>query len=197
MHPPKEVLKELAFGVVVCMAQFMTQAGLCMLIAPMYLIGNSFQTSSAGETSRLAAAYSLTVGTFILVADRLGGVFGHRLMFIIEFLWFGLWSLLAGFSVWSGQDFFDCCRGLQGIGPAISTKFACDLRPFVPTQDAHLQLLRRHCPEWAYSWCRILFNICPNGMVAMGVLGNGYGLLRLRGPWGVTHSSHSKTALRR
>jgi MFS family permease len=40
-------------------------------------------------------------------------------MFIIGFVWFGLWSLLAGFSVWSDQVFFDCCRALQGIGPAM------------------------------------------------------------------------------
>ncbi|KAL3484798.1 MFS general substrate transporter [Aspergillus germanicus] len=119
IHPPNDISKELAFIVVVCMAQFMTQAGLCMSIAPMYLIGNSFQTSSAGELSWFAAAYSLTVATFILVAGRLGDVFGHQLMFIVGFVWFGLWSLLAGFSVWSDQVFFDCCRALQGIGPAM------------------------------------------------------------------------------
>ncbi|KAE8341758.1 hypothetical protein BDV24DRAFT_150881 [Aspergillus arachidicola] len=117
--PPKEMWREILFIVVVCMAQFMTQAGLCISIAPVYLIGKSFQTSIPGELSWFAAAYSLTVGTFILICGRLGDVFGHRLMFIIGFAWFGLWSLLAGFSVWSNQVFFDCCRALQGMGPAM------------------------------------------------------------------------------
>ncbi|KAJ5203580.1 hypothetical protein N7449_005659 [Penicillium cf. viridicatum] len=40
-------------------------------------------------------------------------------MFVIGFCWFSVWSLLAGFSVWSNQILFDCCRALQGIGPAL------------------------------------------------------------------------------
>lgn len=117
--PPASLWKEIVFVVVVCLAQFMTQAGLCMSIAPVYIIGESFGTSSAGELSWFTAAYSLTVGTFILICGRLGDVFGHRLMFIIGFAWFGLWSLLAGFSVWSNPIFFDCCRAFQGVGPAM------------------------------------------------------------------------------
>lgn len=117
--PPKTLWREIPFVVVVSMAQFMTQAGLCMSIAPVYRIAHGFNTSNLGELSWFAAAYSLTVGTFILVAGRLGDVYGHKLMFVIGFSWFGLWSLLAGFSVWSGQVFFDCCRAFQGIGPAI------------------------------------------------------------------------------
>ncbi|PYH70526.1 MFS transporter [Aspergillus vadensis CBS 113365] len=119
VKPPSELWKEIIFIAVVCMAQFMTQAGLCMSIAPAHIIGASFGTTNAGQLSWFAAAYSLTVGTFILVAGRLGDVYGHRLMFIIGFFWFGLWSLLAGFSVWSNKVFFDCCRALQGIGPAM------------------------------------------------------------------------------
>lgn len=119
VKPPSELWKEIIFIAVVCMAQFMTQAGLCMSIAPAHIIGASFGTTNAGQLSWFAAAYSLTVGTFILVAGWLGDVYGHRLMFIIGFSWFGLWSLLAGFSVWSNKVFFDCCRALQGIGPAM------------------------------------------------------------------------------
>jgi MFS family permease len=107
------------FVMVVCMAQFMTQAGLYMSIAPMYLISNSSQTSSAGEMSWLAAAYSSTVGTFILATGRLRDVFSHRLMFIIGFPSSGLWSLVADFSVWADHVFFDCSRALQRIGPAM------------------------------------------------------------------------------
>ncbi|KAL5363112.1 MFS general substrate transporter [Aspergillus floccosus] len=116
---PKSLPKEIAFVRVVAMAQFMTQVGLCMSTAPVFVIGESFNTSTAGELSWFATSYSLTVGTFILVSGRLGDVFGHWLMFVIGFAWFGLWSLLAGFSVWSNQRFFNCCRALQGMGPAM------------------------------------------------------------------------------
>ncbi|KAJ5503781.1 hypothetical protein N7463_006655 [Penicillium fimorum] len=71
---------------------------------------HSFGATDPVNLSWFAAAYSLTAGTFILVAGRLGDVFGHRNMFVIGFCWF---------SVWSNQIFFDCCRALQGIGPAM------------------------------------------------------------------------------
>ena len=120
VEPPGTFWKESLFVIVVCMAQFMTQVGLCLSIAPVLVIGSGLSSSSAGELSWFSAAYSLTVGTFILIAGRLGDVYGHRVMFVIGLLWFGLWSLLAGFSVWSGQVFFDCCRAFQGIGPAMA-----------------------------------------------------------------------------
>lgn len=105
--------------IVLCLAQFMTQACLAMSIIPVQIIGHSFHISNPGEMSWFAAAFSLTVGTFILVAGRLGDVYGHRLMFVIGFAWLGLWSLLGGFSVWSDRIFFDCCRAFQGIGCAL------------------------------------------------------------------------------
>ena len=40
-------------------------------------------------------------------------------MFVIGFAWFGLWSILVGVSTYVGQVFFDFCRGMQGIGPAL------------------------------------------------------------------------------
>jgi MFS family permease len=111
MSPPKSLL-EIPFVAVVCMAHFMTQAGLSISIVPVHIIGHSFGTTNPAELSWFAAAYSLTVGTFILVAGRLGDVYGR-------FSCFSLWSLLAGSTVWSNKIFFDCCRALQGIGPTM------------------------------------------------------------------------------
>jgi MFS family permease len=118
MSPPKSLPQEIPFVAVVCMAQFMTQAVLSMSIAPVHIIGCGFDTSNSAELSWFAAAYSLTVGTFILVAGQLVDVYGHRRLFGLGFSGFSLWSLLARFSVWSNKIFFDCCRALQGIGPA-------------------------------------------------------------------------------
>ena len=96
----------------------MTQAGLSLSIAPLQIISASFN-STPRDLTWASAAYSLTVGTFIFVSGRLGDVYGHKLLFVIGFLWFALWSLLGGFSVWSNPRFFDCCRAFQGIGPAL------------------------------------------------------------------------------
>lgn len=101
MSPPKSLSREILF--------VMTQAGLNMSIAPVHIIGRNFGTSNPAELSWFAAAYSLTVGTFILVAGRLGDVYGHRRLFVIGFSWFSLWSLLAV----SGQiDFFSTAVAL-------------------------------------------------------------------------------------
>ncbi|SCV00978.1 LANO_0F09516g1_1 [Lachancea nothofagi CBS 11611] len=115
---PESLLAEVMFVGVVACAQLMTQAGLAQSIAPLTIIGDSFGTKNPGQLSWFAAGYSLTVGTFILIAGRLGDTYGHKKLFVLGFLWYSLWSLLAGFSVYSNQIFFDCCRAFQGLGPA-------------------------------------------------------------------------------
>ncbi|BFZ62113.1 Low affinity NH4+ transporter [Saitoella coloradoensis] len=110
---------ECLFIATLCCAQLMTQAALAQAITPLHIIGNTFNTSNPGELSWFAASYSLTVGTFILIAGRLGDMYGHKLVFVCGFAWFGLWSLIAGLSGYSrSQVFFDICRALQGMGPA-------------------------------------------------------------------------------
>jgi MFS family permease len=60
----------------------------------------------------------LTVGTFILIAGRLGDLYGHRNMLLFGWTVFGVWSLATGFSAWANLPFMDFCRAMQGIGPA-------------------------------------------------------------------------------
>jgi MFS family permease len=113
---PENPIHEIAFFAILCMSQFMTQAGLGQAITPLHIIGSSFGTQNPGELSWFPAAYSLTVGTFILMAGRLGDLYGHKLFIVAGFLWFALWSLLAGFSGYFTRILFDCCRAFQGIG---------------------------------------------------------------------------------
>ncbi|KAK4493608.1 hypothetical protein PRZ48_015275 [Zasmidium cellare] len=116
---PRSVFREILFLAVLCSAQLFTQSALAMTILPQHLIGLSLGIADdAGKLSWTAAGYSLTVGTFILIAGRLGDVFGYKRFFVGGFLWFSLWSLLAGFAVYSNIIFFAFCRGMQGIGPA-------------------------------------------------------------------------------
>ncbi|EXJ64624.1 hypothetical protein A1O7_00961 [Cladophialophora yegresii CBS 114405] len=118
--PSFSVAHEIAFIAVISSAQLMTQAALAQSIAPLHVIGRSFNTTNPGQLSWLAAGYSLTVGTFILPAGRWGDLYGHKLLFILGYFWFALWSLVAGLAVYSHSlVFFAFCRGMQGIGPAI------------------------------------------------------------------------------
>ena len=119
-HLPRMSLPhEITFVFMVCTAQLLTQACLAQSITPAHIIGDSFGISNSGFLAWMPAAYSLTVGTFILPSGRLGDLFGHRRIFIIGYLWLAVWSLIAGFSVYSGQILFDICRAFQGIGPAL------------------------------------------------------------------------------
>jgi MFS family permease len=119
-HSPRMSLpREIAFVFMVCTAQLLTQACLAQSITPLHIIGDSFGISNPGSLAWMPAAYSLTVGTFILPSGRLGDLFGHRRIFIIGYLWLAVWSLIAGLSVYSGQILFDICRAFQGIGPAL------------------------------------------------------------------------------
>ena len=117
---PFSLPHEIVFVALICSAQLLTQAGFAQAIVPLHITGNSFGVTNPGELSWFAAAYSLTVGTFILIAGRLGDILGHKNLLIAGYLWYGVWSLVAGLSVYShSQVFFDVCRALQGIGPAL------------------------------------------------------------------------------
>lgn len=113
---PFTPLREIAFISTICMAQVLQLAGLGQSIAPLHIIGDSFGVTDPGKLSWTAAAYSLTVGTFILPAGRLGDILGHKKLFIAGTLVFALWSLLAGVSVYSTFEFYAVCRAFQGIG---------------------------------------------------------------------------------
>lgn len=117
MSLPCEVL----FVTIVCMAQVFTQAALGQIIAPLHIIGNNLGTSDPAQLSWFAAAYSLTVGTFILPSGRLGDMYGHKQMFMLGFLWCGVWATIAGITaLHPSLVFFDFCRALQGVGLALA-----------------------------------------------------------------------------
>jgi MFS family permease len=115
------VFHEVLFIGVVIMAQFLTLAGLGQSIAPMAIIAETLRVSdNPGQQAWFAAAYSLTVGTFILISGRIGDILGHKRIFVFGFFFLGTWSAFAGFSAYTHRPiFFDICRGFQGIGAAL------------------------------------------------------------------------------
>jgi MFS family permease len=113
-------LREILFVFVVAIAHFMTQGALGQALVPIDIIGQTFHINNPGEAAWFVAGYSLTVGTFVLISGRLGDIVGHKRMFVFGYAWFGVWSAFAGFAAYPGrQIWFDFCRAMQGIGPAI------------------------------------------------------------------------------
>lgn len=111
--------REVLFVFNICLAQLFSLAGLAQSFAPLVILSDSFNVTDPGQMSWYTAAYSLTLGSFILPAGRLGDMFGHKRIFIIGWAWFAFWSLICGFSYAGGPIMLSACRAMQGIGPAL------------------------------------------------------------------------------
>lgn len=112
--PFSSVFYEANFLGIKCMAQLTTQVALGQTLNLVHVIGNHFGLSNPGQLSWLIAGYSLTVGTSILIAGRLGDLFGYRKILLYGFAWFSLWTLVAGLSCYSNYVLFVVVRVLQG-----------------------------------------------------------------------------------
>jgi MFS family permease len=119
-RPPFSFLKEVAFLTTIILAQIITLCGLGQALAPIHHISDRFQVTDNGEQSWYVASFSLTVGTFILIAGRLGDMYGHKRIFMIGFLFCGLWSIIAGAGYYVSTDkLFVVSRAFQGIGVSL------------------------------------------------------------------------------
>lgn len=114
--------RETLFLFIVALAQMFTQAGVAQTTnAPTEMAETFGVAHSPGEVAWFTASFSLTVGTFILISGRLGDLYGYKMIFVIGFVWYGVWSLVCGFSAFASSSvFFDVMRALQGIGPALT-----------------------------------------------------------------------------
>ena len=157
---------EVALVALLCTSgQIMVQAGLAQAVAILHAIGGDFGSSTA-QLSWYVSAYSLTVGTFILFAGRLGDAFGHKRVFVGGLLWFALWNLLAGASAYSGQILYDVCRALEGSGAALLTPNAVAI------------LGRTYPPGRRKGLVMSVFGACaPNGFLLGAVFSGLFGQL--------------------
>src|SRR5437867_12374350 len=72
---------------------------------------------SESSLAWVANAYLLTFGGFLLLAGRLGDLFGHRRLFLIGILLFTLTSLACGLA--TAHVVLVGARALQGLGGAV------------------------------------------------------------------------------
>src|SRR6266849_6374578 len=80
---------------------------------------------SENSLAWVANAYLLTFGGFLLLAGRLGDLFGHRRLFLIGLVVFTGASLACGLS--TSQRMLVTARAVQGIGGAVVSAVALSL----------------------------------------------------------------------
>ncbi|KAI0014742.1 major facilitator superfamily-domain-containing protein [Xylariomycetidae sp. FL0641] len=111
--------RETAFMAVICLSQVFAQAGIGQTLPILRHIGNTFGIADSTNLSWAIAGYCMVVGTLILVAGRLGDVFGHKSVFLWGFVWSSVWSGVVGASFYSTKTVFIIARALQGVGIAL------------------------------------------------------------------------------
>ncbi|KAI8606004.1 major facilitator superfamily domain-containing protein [Dissophora ornata] len=77
------------------------------------------------STQWIMSSYAVAFGGFLLLAGRVGDMYGHRSVFLVGQIWFGLWSLIVSFS--TSPAMFCITRALQGIGASMSVPTALGL----------------------------------------------------------------------
>lgn len=120
LHDDVSLPREVLVVGLITLSQWTTQMGLSQCMSIIHIIGDHFGVTDPGTLGWLIAGYSLTVGTFILLSGRLGDVFGWKRMLIWGYVWFGIWSIVAGLSWYSDHVLFVFARIFQGIGPAVT-----------------------------------------------------------------------------
>ena len=79
---------EILYVSVISCAQLLSQAALGNVLVPLHIIGPDIGINNPAELPWTLAAYSLTVGIFIMITGRLGDIYGHKLLVILGFLIF-------------------------------------------------------------------------------------------------------------
>ncbi|KAF9204141.1 hypothetical protein BGZ49_005644 [Haplosporangium sp. Z 27] len=109
---------------VVSMAQFIDIMNGSSMTVALVDISDSLKFDSY-STQWIVSSYIVTFGGFLLLAGRVGDMYGHRNVFLVGQVWFGLWSLVVSFS--TSPAMFCITRALQGIGASMSVPTALGL----------------------------------------------------------------------
>ncbi|KAI1662250.1 MFS general substrate transporter [Daldinia decipiens] len=104
----------------ICTAQLCAQAGIGQTLAILREIGITFGIFNTSDLIWTLAGYSLAIGTFILIAGRLGDTYGYKRMFLAGFVWSAVWSAVSGTAVYSTHVLFMVSRVFHGLGAALS-----------------------------------------------------------------------------
>ncbi|WP_344657480.1 MFS transporter [Catenulispora subtropica] len=109
---------------VIALARFMVVLDGTIMIVALPSVGRSLHMA-ASDLNWVLNAYALTFGGLMLVAGRVGDLFGRKRVFRAGLVLFGTASLLGGLAP-TGTALV-VSRGLQGIGAAVATPGALSL----------------------------------------------------------------------
>jgi MFS family permease len=111
---------EILYVSVLSCAQLLTQAALGNVLVPLHFIKLDIGITNPAELPWTLAAYSLTVGVFIMITGRLGDIFGHKLLVMIGYIMFSIFSFFTGLAGYFNNGiYFHIMRAFQGIGPTM------------------------------------------------------------------------------
>lgn len=111
--------QEIVFNLVICTVQLIPQACLTTCFPILQIIAQTFKLKDPSRLPWLIAAYALSFGTTILLAGRLGDIFGHKKMVVLGFCWLSVFSILGGLSHYTSYEVFFVARAFQGVGAAM------------------------------------------------------------------------------
>ncbi|KAF9280126.1 hypothetical protein BGZ68_007475 [Mortierella alpina] len=109
---------------IVSLAQFIDIMNGSSMTVALVDITNSLGFNSY-NAQWIMSSYIVTFGGFLLLAGRVGDLYGHRNVFLAGQVWFGLWSIVISFS--TSPAMFCITRALQGIGASMSVPTALGL----------------------------------------------------------------------
>lgn len=101
------------------MVNTILEAGIGQTLAILREIGTTFGITNTSNLIWVLAGYSLAIGTFILIAGRLGDTYGHKRIFLVGFIWSSVWSAVSGASFYSTHVLFMTSRVFHGLGAAL------------------------------------------------------------------------------
>lgn len=111
--------QEFCFNATVCMVQLIPQACLTTCFPIIEILTTDLRITDPATLPWVVAAYALSFGTTILLAGRLGDIFGHKNLVILGFAWLAFFSVVGGLSRYANYEVFFVARAMQGLGSAM------------------------------------------------------------------------------
>lgn len=111
--------QEVCFNITVCMVQLIPQACLTTCFPIIQILTTDLRITDSATLPWVVAAYALSFGTTILLAGRLGDIFGHKNLVILGFAWLAFFSVVGGLSRYASYEVFFVARAMQGLGSAM------------------------------------------------------------------------------
>ncbi|KAI1265448.1 major facilitator superfamily transporter [Xylariaceae sp. FL1019] len=125
--PPRmSKAREVLFVMAICASHFCIHAGIGQTIPILPAIGTTFGVANTSHLSWAISSYTMVIGAFVLVSERITSTFGQKPAFILGLVIFAVWSAASGASYYATQTLFIICHAFQGLGAAfiLPTGFA-------------------------------------------------------------------------